>query len=441
MKNITRISVIALAAAWFANSVFAHTGADLRQELVEVEERILDAEEVASTHRELSVRGLAAERLEILKLTRAVLENRVLAIEGGVALEVEVPIIGPDLSEVAALAVDMARQEEIIAEAEAAVATASGIDLAIASTRLESERLALSQMRVAYIRARYGSPVSSADLSSVNRNLDAAIDTSTNSDSASRTANSGSQASTTNSEVWADPRYPNIDYSRPAFERAYAGGASISGWWAISRSRGGDTLEAQNLSAYSPDSELGDHGLLLEIGCGDHGLKVTVLVPDQPLVGFYRSDGRATVDVSYRTGNRALRRAEWAVGTQGAGAYIEGQEATEFIDELYGSRRLLIEVIDLTNNRVRGELMLDGYETAVELIKSACSVAEEINLSRADYRLIQTMLTIAGFSPGAADGIWGARSSGALRAYQRSAGLAETGKPDRDTLKLLGLMR
>lgn len=56
--------------------------------------------------------------------------------------------------------------------------------------------------------------------------------------------------------------------------------------------------------------------------------------------------------------------------------------------------------------------------------------SEQSGLSRAQVRLIQQRLAAAGYSPGAFDGIWGARSRAAQSRYQSDHGLEVTRNPD-----------
>jgi len=55
----------------------------------------------------------------------------------------------------------------------------------------------------------------------------------------------------------------------------------------------------------------------------------------------------------------------------------------------------------------------------------------------ADVRAAQFYLTLKGFSPGGIDGKLGLRTTDALRAFQASAGLPQTGQPDPQTMAAL----
>lgn len=58
---------------------------------------------------------------------------------------------------------------------------------------------------------------------------------------------------------------------------------------------------------------------------------------------------------------------------------------------------------------------------------------------REEIRLVQERLKAAGFDPGPIDGVLGPKTRSALEQYQRSRGLAISGRPDAPTLLSLGI--
>ena len=89
----------------------------------------------------------------------------------------------------------------------------------------------------------------------------------------------------------------------------------------------------------------------------------------------------------------------------------------------------------LARSRLRA---LQRPETPPEAPEASAESAEgKLNLTRAEHRRIQLGLLAAGFDPGEADGLIGARTRAALRRWQASRGEAVTGYLDAESAKLL----
>ena len=63
---------------------------------------------------------------------------------------------------------------------------------------------------------------------------------------------------------------------------------------------------------------------------------------------------------------------------------------------------------------------------------------DEKGMTLADRKALQIRLTARGFDTGGTDGVIGPKTENAIRAYQRSAGLAQTGEPSLALLRKLG---
>lgn len=84
---------------------------------------------------------------------------------------------------------------------------------------------------------------------------------------------------------------------------------------------------------------------------------------------------------------------------------------------------------DGDGQRHDAEVDIAGVKDAIDAVAGARGWST-LELSRDDYRAIQTMLNAGGFSVSTADGAWGAGSRNALRAFQEQNGLPTTGAPD-----------
>ncbi len=419
MINSIRIGLTALSALLSFGFAYAHTNSDLQRELTEVADEIEAAQAIADSAGEPAVLELTELRLSLLRLTQEILRNRALMLEGEGVVEVEVPITRPDMIEAGAVMTEMADVRRAIAEAEESLKSADGVDRAIIATRLESEKLALAQLRIAYITARFGTAAVVEAGEPQDRDVSEDVDSPP--------------------LAWADLRHPDVDYTNPLFQIAYRSGARISGWWTISGGRGGNSLVAQNLSQYFPDAPLNERGMLLQIRCSGDMSEISVNMPGQYLAGFDNGSGGRAFDVAYRVDGGALSRGEWIAASGGDGVRLTGAAALNLMNDLYSARSLFLELSDAGRNRRTAEFDLTGYYDVDAIVRDACAQSD-LSLGRMDYRLIQTLLNLAGFNAGPADGIWGSKSVRAMRNYQDSAGLQATGRPDRATLRLLGLV-
>jgi len=78
---------------------------------------------------------------------------------------------------------------------------------------------------------------------------------------------------------------------------------------------------------------------------------------------------------------------------------------------------------------------------AAALVWAVPTVAQQSreNLSPATIRMLQHSLIQGGYAVDAADGVWGPRTTAALREFQRVKGLESTGRADARTLAALGV--
>jgi len=126
--------------------------------------------------------------------------------------------------------------------------------------------------------------------------------------------------------------------------------------------------------------------------------------------------------------------------TSNRGAGIFGSRAVYFLRGIYAAEDLFIRLTERNGQRHDAEFGLAGAQDAIDTVADACGWST-LNLSRDDYRAIQTILNAGGFDAGTPDGIWGDGSRNAMREFQQQNGLPPTGSPDRATLEALGVRR
>lgn len=411
-----------------SSGTFAQENSTLDEELTAIEEQISQVEATIATYDGGLIRALAESRREALLLLRTVVENRQNAEAGGATIEVTVPAVEPNPKRAEQLLGEMAAQQQRVEAARAEAASAGGLIQALALSRVETEKLTLAQLQMAYLQAKYGIafPLASEEIVSKPHSEET--------NPPANTAGNDDQSGT--AVAWADPDHPDIDYTLAPFENAYNEGNRISGWWTIIEERAAiddsPTVIAANFSAYDPRSFGGLTALLAQCREGETSI---VFVQDDFLMSDFR---RNSFDITYRIDSASAQSTRWneLSSNKGAGLFGSGSEA--FLRKLFSAENFFIRLIDGNGQRHDAEFDLAGIQEAIEAVASACGWST-LDLSRDDYRAIQNLLNAGGFNAGTPDGIWGAGSQNAMRIFQKQNGLPATGAPDRATLEALGV--
>ena len=429
MLSLNAKLIGATAAATIAASAAAQDISELRSDLRVVTGEIAAAERVATSREPEDVREIARMRLEVMRLTKALLENRINVIRTGQepASDIVPQAVQPDPSIASEI-------ERAILEAESRSAQATrDSDLEIGDlreatlARAEAEKLTAAQLRLAYYQAAYGFYIPAS--------LDDA-------DAAWESA--AAKAPVT--YAWSDRRYPEIDYSHPLFQRAYQEGAQIAGWWTMAAA--GTNFFANNLSYYGAARDPSRLDAQLHVQCFDEVTSVAFVVSGYLSGNAGSASSGNSFAVNYRIDGGPRFSDTWSPAVAGQGASLEGAPAEQLIERLGRARTFQIELIDTDRTRHEAVFDLAGAEDVAFEVERTCVESQPPRptspplppLTRDDYRKIQQVLNIAGYDAGIEDGIWGTRSNTALRNYQSSAGLSSTGSPDRETLLLLGLI-
>ena len=102
------------------------------------------------------IKVLAETRKEALLLSKALVENRISAAEGNATLEIQVPAVAPNDELAQQLLGELAQQQTAVDLASKEAESAGGLIKALALSRVETEKLTLSQLQMAYLQAKYG---------------------------------------------------------------------------------------------------------------------------------------------------------------------------------------------------------------------------------------------------------------------------------------------
>ncbi len=408
-------STILVAALVSAASFAAAQGVvELEAELDDISEQIFEAESVVHSGESADVREVARLRQEVLALSGALIRNRLLVLEGREATRIVVPAVEPDVEQARLLAEELVEADARISDTAVEVEALDGVEQSVARLRLESERLVRTQLLLAYVQARYGVAVPGSAVPAM----------------AAEGVASGIQAGV---EADAKRAGPDAMIDHHLVRGKVNDGAWLAGWWTVETDDDWQLFTATNFSSWLADDDSTGFRALLEVSCEDDQYQVTVIAREGGLFGL-----GSALDVDYRLDEVSVYNTDWRVLDGGQTVMLDGVDAHDLAIGMTASRTLRLEIWDSHDKLRTVSLDLDGIRDVSDVAFEECT-GEALVFSRQDYRLIQTLLNIAGHDAGAADGVWGPRSQGAMRQYQHAAGITETGQPDRQTLRLLGL--
>lgn len=374
------------------------------------------------------ISNVVSSRIEMLRLSQSALQARLDGLGGGEVRIVEIPAVEPNPELADKILNEIIAQEKHIAGLESESKSGGLIGNLNAAT-IETEKMNLAMLRGAWFRASYGvispaiadMPVPSASV--------AAGSSGVSSDSES--------ASATERPEYADPRFPEIDYSASVWKELIGDGYQISGWFAFNESSAAidDTpsVHGINVEKYATQKGFSAFTKALHVRCSE-GEAAVIFNADSYVINDYRSN---TLKVTYRIDDQDAVTGRWSSLTSNQGGGLFGGEGEALIRKLKGAKKLFLRLEDNNGQRHDAEFPMQGSDRVFSAVATACGFSL-IELTVEDYRAIQTLLNAAGFSTGTPDGKWGPGSKKALQAFQESVGLPGSGSPDEATLEKLG---
>lgn len=424
MPYAVRFGAATLLTISLATPVFADAALDgVKAEVTNVVREISTAQKDASQYSGGLVKVLIEARIETLKLTKSILENRIAAEEGGATVKIVVPATRPDPDRARTILADIQTQMKKVSEAESEANSSGGLVQALAVSRVQTEKLTLAQLRAAWYQAEYGIEIPTSA-------------SPTGPAPSGRNSNpSGEAGVQTDAVAWADKSHPEINYSSQIFAQLNKQAAVISGWWGILTSKAAvddsKKIVALNVSQYS-DTGFGSSPTLV-VQCVE-GTTAVVYNADSYLLTDFNSD---SVPVTYRIDENPAVRARWSKLTSSKGAGLFSAAGEGFIRKIYKAHHLFVRITDNNGQDHDATFNLAGGKKAYDAAAAACGFST-LSLTTDDYRAIQTLLNAAGYSAGTPDGQWGPGSQAALKQFQSANGINATGAPDRATLSKLG---
>jgi len=158
MTKISRalIGALLLAITGCSDDTPAGTNADLRAELSKLREQIAEAKETAQRYEGGQIGEVAAMRREVLLLSAAMLENRLIADEGGVPAKVVAPTLTSNPARAKQLLRHISATEEAIEQAKEEAAGSEGVAASLAQTKVVTQELTLAQLQLAFYQSAFG---------------------------------------------------------------------------------------------------------------------------------------------------------------------------------------------------------------------------------------------------------------------------------------------
>ncbi|MDE0003017.1 MAG: hypothetical protein OXQ29_10015, partial [Rhodospirillaceae bacterium] len=273
IRTILKSTISAAGLAALAMAAQSQSVEDLSEELDTISRQIADAELIAMSDEPEEVREVAKLRLEVLELSRALMENRILAIEGENVRRIVVAGVEPDLRIAELVEDQLVATTDRIKDAREDATGLEGVEASIARIRLETELLTRSQLMLAYYQAAFGirlpgvsDPV--ADSAQQDADLRALDDA------------GGADAGRRPPDLLAS----NVG-SSSLVRKELARGAVVSGWWTVLSDPDDSVMSALNYSAYLDPEDPDGMGKLLEVQCSGSEFSISFLVPGERLRG------------------------------------------------------------------------------------------------------------------------------------------------------------
>lgn len=420
------VTTVAISFAMSLNYALAETSIS-NSDLQDLQAELTAIEESLSNYGDGLIKSTMISRREVIKLTIRSLEAVNTAQSNGVELKYTLEISKPDEVKAAAILEEIQRQLLVIAKAEDEAQGAGGLIQALALSRVETEKLALSQLKLGYFQSKYGLPIQTIKSDVGTHEVVEAPTEETgfnNADEAVRVE-------------WADPKYPQINYDNTLFGAYHSQGYRFQGYWSISENESAidDSKQVMATNFDDWDSEQVSGNPMLVVACQENEVMIAYFVHEYLMNANYDS---STLRVTYRIDEAPAVNTRWSETNGKEAVALYGRKAEAFLPKLYEAEEFFIRVKESNGAAHDATFDLEGVAETFDLVANTCGVSL-LELTRDDYKAVQTLLNAGGYGAGKPDGIWGRGSKAALKKFQIDQGLKPTGAIDKQTLIALGL--
>lgn len=409
---------------------FAQSTADLEADLTRINSEIAEAAIAAKGGGVIG--ELAKLREQALLVSRTLAENRIAAEKGEATVEVTVQAMEPQPEKIEELSLALSKADAEIAAAKVKVRSLGGLVQILAMTELATAEVERTQLRIGLNQAKFGIPFPNFGTTGGKTVDDAPMA----SGATESTKPSDGEAQTITQPSWADPDYPDIEYTRFKISD-FDDTMKFVGMWLVREQKAAvddsPVVVAQNVSAHDFDSFASELTALM-VRCVE-GEAAVIMVQDDFLLSDFQNN---TLRVTYRIDDEAAVNTNWSVLTSNMGAGLFGSSAQSMMRDLLDKEKIFIRVTENNGQNHDATLDLRGYKKVAEKVSAACKFPL-FEMTSDQYRAIQSALNTAGFDAGEADGQWGKKSADALMEYQKSKDLDPTGVPNEETLTSMAL--
>lgn len=330
------------------------------RDLGQVREEIQEAESDLGRHDGGVIKAIIQERLEILRLTEALLEQRALAAQTGVPVDFSLSASEPNARRADDLLAEIANVRDDRDRLRGEVRNYAGsLAQSLAFLTLATKQQTLAILEQGYLIAKYGLPVPSAS-------YDNAPDA-VQKDSDLSSAQSTLEAESGRAES-ADPSGPNLDYDRKNSRAADVGGKKIHANWEVmvDRAEIDDSPRVRAVNQTVGRHEFGTDPAFMTLAC-EEGVTSIFFDFDYSLYG-----DAGGISVQYRIDERDHVTTHWAVSINNRLTGVVDEAAVALIKDLQDARKIFVRVTGGDGDRAFGTWDLDGIRDATIYAADAC---------------------------------------------------------------------
>lgn len=388
---------------------------ELTDNLSAVQSAITEAEAESVRYESGLIRTQIELRLQTLRATEAMLEQRALADKSGATFTYSLAGVAPDERREAELLEDLvaARQQLLNLEADASKYS-GGLVQAMALVAVATQQQTIALLEQGYLAAHYGLAYHVPS-------------------SPALTETGETQPSATPSAPAADSReelQARVARTAEAFVSEGVTAEAV-GFFIITQSKSDLDDSAIVNAIISPRSLSGfDEDTSLMFGCHEGEPRFLIYG------GYYIGDDYS-IDVTYRIGDYPAIDTQWSMSSNNRAIGHFGSSAVDFTRKLVGEDKFFVQITERLGERSRHTFELIGIDDAFKKVSKACGWTGLLATPE-EREAAQKALKVLGLYDGAIDGAWGPGSRSAMVEYQKSQGLEPSGLIDDETKQSLG---